>query len=80
MAAAATDGGDERCADVVQQEVLHGEVLLDDPLVRVEEHGVCERDDVGGEHADDVRDAGDRGACRVVDLLCFFLRCRFRFI
>ena len=65
-----TNGSDERRADVLlQQQVPDVTFLLDSPLVRLEEDRVGERDEVRGEDADEVRDAGDRGACRVVDVL-----------
>ena len=63
------DGRDQRSADVLEEEVPDVALLLDGPLVRLEEDRIRERDKVRGEDADEVRDAGDRGACRVVDVL-----------
>lgn len=65
----AAQGSDERGSDVVQEQILDVTVLLDGPLVRLEQHGVGQRVPVCGERADDVGHARDSRARRVVDVL-----------
>ena len=67
LANAYTNAGHHIFCCVVAQDILYTSLLVNHPLVGLEQDGIRERYEVRGKHSDDIAHARDRGTSSVVD-------------